>query len=673
MSLKINLNKLTNKERENINENLFLIIENDSKTIPNIEIQPFDVVNNDIFVPFYYGVNELKYKRPERKDFPSMNTNFEGELRPEQIIVKKEALENLSEKGCTLLSLHPGYGKCLGLNTPIIMYDGTIKMVQDIISGELIMGDDSTPRKILNTCKGNEQMYKIELDNGENFICNESHILSLKSFHNSKEEIFDISVKDYIKLPNSIKKFLKSYKVPIDFPEKKLNINPYIIGYFCNSISPIYKYNSKENRLKLLAGLIDNCGNLENDYFVLTVKKEKLFDDIIYLARSLGFYCYKELSKIFISGNGLEKIPSKIRATLNTTNKNLTLDFKVIPVEETDYYGFTIDGNHRFLLGDFTVTHNTILSINLACSIKLKSLIIVNKIVLIKQWEESILKFCPTSSVQKLTSKSVMKDCDFYIMNAMNIQKMGRKFYQNIGLCIVDEVHLIMANTLAKSLQYICPRYLIGLSATPYRYDGLDKLLDIYFGEEKITREMSREHIVYKINTGIEIEMELCENTGKVNWGAVLNSQSENKERNNIIIKIVKEFDDRNFIILCKRVEQANYLFKNLKDSGEYVDNLIGSKQDFDRNCRILVGIHQKVGTGFDWAKADALMLATDLDSYFIQALGRIFRKKDITPIVFDLVDKNFILSKHFKNRVEVYEKIGGKIVSFNKKFPGFF
>ena len=81
---------------------------------------------------------------------------------------------------------------------------------------------------------------------------------------------------------------------------------------------------------------------------------------------------------------------------------------------------------------------------------------------------------------------------------------------------------------------------------------------------------------------------------------------------------------------MCKRVEQANYLFKNLKDSGEYVDNLIGSKQDFDRNCRILVGIHQKVGTGFDWAKADALMLATDLDSYFIQALGRIFRKKDI-------------------------------------------
>ena len=49
------------------------------------------------------------------------------------------------------------------------------------------------------------------------------------------------------------------------------------------------------------------------------------------------------------------------------------------------------------------------------------------------------------------------------------------------------------------------------------------------------------------------------------------------------------------------------------------------------------------------------------------------FRKKDTVPIVFDLVDKNFILTKHFKNRAQTYEKVGGKIVSFNKKYPDFF
>ena len=426
MSLKIDINKLSNNERTKINNELLLILKNDSKILADKEIQPFDIVNNDIYLPFNYACNELTYKRPERNLFPSMNVKFEGDLRDEQIIVKKEALGKLSNKGCTILSLHTGFGK-------------------------------------------------------------------------------------------------------------------------------------------------------------------------------------------------------------------------------------------------------TILAINLACNIKLKTLIIVNKIVLIKQWEESILKFCPTSLVQKLTTKSKMKDADFYIMNAMNIEKMGRKFYENIGLVVCDEAHLLVAETLSKSLQYLTPRYLLALSATPYRLDGLNKLLDLYFGEDKIIREMSREHIIYKVNTGIEIEMELVESTGKVNWGAVLKDQSENEERNELIIKIIRKFNDRNFLVLCKRVEQAQYLFNKLKELGEYTDNLIGSKQDFDRDCRILVGIHQKVGTGFDWAKADALLLATDLDAYFIQSLGRVFRKKDTVPIVFDLVDKNFILTKHFKNRAETYEKVGGKIVSFNKKYPDFF
>jgi superfamily II DNA or RNA helicase len=426
MSLKVEMNKLSNIQRKSVNEELFLVLKNDSKTLPDKEIQPFDIVNNDIYLPFNYACNNLNFKRPDRKSYPSMNVNFEGELREEQIIVKKEALEKLSTKGCTILSLYTGFGK-------------------------------------------------------------------------------------------------------------------------------------------------------------------------------------------------------------------------------------------------------TILAINLSCNIKLKTLIIVNKLVLIKQWEESILKFCPTALIQKLTAKSKIQDADFYIMNAMNVEKMGRKFYQSIGNVICDEAHLLVAEILSKSLQYLTPRYLIALSATPYRLDGLNKLLDLYFGEDKIIRDMNREHIIYKVNTGIEIEMELVESTGKVNWGAVLKAQSENEERNDLIIKIIQEFKDRNFLVLCKRVEQSTYLFKKLKDLGEYTDNLIGTKQDFDRNCRILVGIHQKVGTGFDWAKADALLLATDLDSYFIQALGRIFRKKDTLPIVFDLVDKNFILTKHFKNRVEVYEKVGGKIVSFNKKYPTFF
>jgi superfamily II DNA or RNA helicase len=322
------------------------------------------------------------------------------------------------------------------------------------------------------------------------------------------------------------------------------------------------------------------------------------------------------------------------------------------------------------LISLYTGGGKTVTSISLAQTIKLKTLVIVNKIVLINQWKDSILTFCPEANIQKLTSKSSFdKDSDFYIINAINVEKLGKNFFKDIGLVIVDEAHLIMAETISKSLKYISPRYLIGLTATPYRPDGFDILLELYFGKNKIIREMHREHRVYMVETGFKPRMEKTEN-GRVNWGAILKDQSEDENRNKIIINIVKHFSDRNFLVLTKRVEQGKLLYNELKSLGENVDSLIGNKQDFDRNCRILVGITSKCGTGFDFPKLDALLLACDVDQYFIQVLGRVFRTKDTLPFIFDLVDNNPILLKHFKSRREVYEKTGGKIVNFNRKFP---
>jgi superfamily II DNA or RNA helicase len=228
-----------------------------------------------------------------------------------------------------------------------------------------------------------------------------------------------------------------------------------------------------------------------------------------------------------------------------------------------------------------------------------------------------------------------------------------------------------MAESLSKSLLTICPRYLIGLSETPYREDGLDKLLEFYFGNIKIIREMFRKHIVYKVSSNLDIPIETTDN-GRVNWNAVLKKQTECKERNELIIKIVKKYKDKNFLVLSKRVDQATYLFNRLKEDGEYVTSLIGKQQTFDKEARILVGITTKCGTGFDHPKLNALILASDLDSYFIQALGRIFRVKDTIPIVFDIVDNNFILQKHYKNRLETYRTTGGKIINFDKEYSEF-
>ena len=310
-------------------------------------------------------------------------------------------------------------------------------------------------------------------------------------------------------------------------------------------------------------------------------------------------------------------------------------------------------------------------AIYIATKIKLKTLIITHRIVLVKQWEQALNKFCPDSSVQVLTAKSVMEDCDFYIMNAINVPKHDKNFYKDIGFLMVDEIHCIMAEGLSKCMQRIVPRYLLGLSATPYREDGLDILLDLYFGKRKIYRKLHRKHTVYKIKTSFVPTVEFA-NNGKVNWGVILDTQANDMARNEMIIRLVKYFPKRVFLILCKRVNQGEYLVKRLEEEGEDVTSLIGKQQEYEQNSRILVGTSSKAGTGFDHPRLDALILASDIQAYFIQYLGRCMRTEKVVPLIFDIVDKNHILENHFKVRRATYIEHGGTINDFSTEYPEF-
>jgi ATP-dependent 26S proteasome regulatory subunit len=74
----------------------------------------------------------------------------------------------------------PGCGKCLARDTPVLMHSGDVKRVQDIVVGDRLMGDDSTPRMVLSTTRGREQMARVSFASSEPFSCNMSHVLSLK-------------------------------------------------------------------------------------------------------------------------------------------------------------------------------------------------------------------------------------------------------------------------------------------------------------------------------------------------------------------------------------------------------------------------------------------------------------------------------------------------------------
>ena len=325
------------------------------------------------------------------------------------------------------------------------------------------------------------------------------------------------------------------------------------------------------------------------------------------------------------------------------------------------------------MISSYTGFGKSILGVYLACKTKMKTLVLIpNKVILIKQWEESFYKFTEDASIQIVKTNDTLKpECNIYIMNALLASKKTPSFFKDIGVVIVDESHLIVSKVLSESLKIVCPRYLIGLTATPYRSDGLDILLTLYFGKDIIIRKLDREHIVYQVQTGIEPKIEY-DIFGKMIWNSVINHQAYHEGRNDLIINIISKFKTRVFLVLCKRVEQAKYLVKKLRDINENVTSLIGSEKKYDVDARVLIGMVQKCSVGFDHVKVDALILAGDVEEYFIQYLGRVFRIKGTIPVIFDIVDNNFTLKKHWTTRKDVYIQHGGIIKSFNKEFPQF-
>jgi len=85
---------------------------------------------------------------------------------------------------------------CLGKDTPVIMFDGSIKQVQNILVGDLLMGDNSKPKTVAKVTTENKQMYKINPIKGYEYIADESQVLALKLSKNASE-YWDNSKKCY--------------------------------------------------------------------------------------------------------------------------------------------------------------------------------------------------------------------------------------------------------------------------------------------------------------------------------------------------------------------------------------------------------------------------------------------------------------------------------------------
>jgi len=90
---------------------------------------------------------------------------------------------------------------CFAVDTPIRYMDGTIGMSQNVKIGDVLMGDDGTPRTVQDVCTGDDEMYEVYQSNAQSYTVNSKHTLVLLSPTN---DILEMPLEEYISLPLSI-------------------------------------------------------------------------------------------------------------------------------------------------------------------------------------------------------------------------------------------------------------------------------------------------------------------------------------------------------------------------------------------------------------------------------------------------------------------------------------
>ncbi len=509
------------------------------------------------------------------------------ELRPYQ----EEARESIfSEWGKgiqkTLLVLPTG---CHAKGERLLMADGSFRAVEEIRTGDKLLGADGKARHVLAAISGTGQMYRVVPIKGEPFTVTGDHKLTLVRTNEKRTprypsqdrggEVIDVPVEEYLDWSRNRKHLYKLVRSGVieSFPGYKkdeLPISPYFLGILLgdgeikNGISVTtpdrevvdelgrqakkydmhlratdagqartyhfvqndrsalgkngsrlhqdlasigvrrkgasekrvpqrYKTADSSVRLEILAGLMDSDGSYNGmGGYDFISKSRGLSDDVAYMCRSLGLAAYVKASvkrcgdfegvyyRVSISGD-CRIIPCRIqrkRCPIRRQKKDvLRTGFSVIKADIGEYFGFTVDGDNRYLLDDFTVTHNCGKTIVFAKVTEEcvrrgdRVLILAHRGELLDQAADKIRRAtglcCATEKAEQTCLGSWFRVTVGSVQSLMREKRLGQFPADYFGTIIIDEAHHCLSDSYQRVLGHFKDARVLGVTATPDRGD----------------------------------------------------------------------------------------------------------------------------------------------------------------------------------------------------------
>ena len=389
------------------------------------------------------------------------------------------------------------------------------------------------------------------------------------------------------------------------------------------------------------------------------------------------FPVYRESTKKYYVPRfyGIEKYGNPKRTEISTGDKiNINFKGKLRDYQDNivDKYVKYVDEIGGGLLEIDTGLGKTVIALNILTKIKVKALIIVHKEFLMNQWIERIEQFIPEARVGKIQgSKIDIEDKDIVIgmLQSISMKDYETDVFNSFGITVIDEVHHMGAEVFSQALYKVVTRYMLGLSATMDRKDGLTTVFKMFIGPIVHTEKRKQENnnvIVRRIDYKVDDEEfnEVKHNfRGDVCYSSMIGKLCKYNRRSEFIIKLIKslfkENKNQQILILGHNKNLLTYLYDSLthhkvETVGYYLGGMKQEHLKMSEEKKIIIATYQMASEGLDIKSLTTLLMVTP-KSDVIQCVGRILRSKHENPMVIDIVDQHDIFKRQFYKRKKFY------------------
>lgn len=314
-----------------------------------------------------------------------------------------------------------------------------------------------------------------------------------------------------------------------------------------------------------------------------------------------------------------------------------------------------------------------------------KTLIIVHKDFLMSQWKERIAQFLPQAKVGTIKQNKfdvVGKDIVVGMLQSLSQKDYTSRDFTCFGTVIIDETHHICSRTFSQAMLLHCPMYILGLSATPERKDGLTCVLNWFVGnvEYSVKRENQSNVVVAKVafNDPSFRDPPPVSTSGTVSIPTVVNNLCAIEERNALITSCVVSLlkVGRKVIILSERRTHCSTLCNSVSENaptsscGLYIGGMHQSQLNKNEECDAIFATYALAHEGLDIPSLNTLVMATPKVDV-VQSCGRILRETGVKshgPLIVDIFDEYTCTKSQFAKRRRFYNEAGFAVVAFSLK-----